>query len=276
MLEPKAKHDGTFVRERILGFGPPESGKTSAFLSMAKWYADTGTKGHFYVVNTDLSYEALLFDPDYEDLDNITVYHCDPSNMQEIIDAGDEIKKKGTFSDWMSVDLTADCWRAAQDEYANLSTKGKIANVGTLWRTTGNPDAYPITGWEWGMPNARYRYLMNNCVRSFPGHVYCVAGQKELLQTSGSGKTSENELVRTTFSHIGLKPDTKADEEVYRFHTILLFGGNRTRGFKLTTAKERFKGRRLMGKEMNNGMRKGEAMEDFVLDYLVGVAGWTM
>jgi len=263
------------ARERLLAYGPPESAKTSAFIKIAKWYQDTGTPGKFYVISSDLAYEALLLDPEYSGLDNLLVYNVDPSNMQEFIDAGVEIKKQGTLQDWFSVDLIGDAWKAASDEYANISTRGKISDVGTLWKASGSPAVYPITGWEWGMPNARYRYLLNNCVRSFKGHVYCVSGQKELLSTSGSGKTSESDLIKTTFSHIGMKPDTKADDEAYRFHTILYFSGSRARGFKLSTAKERFKYRRLVGKSTSSGNQwLAEGYEDFFMDYLVKVAGW--
>lgn len=274
MIQPPEKHDGSIIRERILGFGPPESAKSTAFLRMAKWYHDTDTPGHFYVISSDLGYDALMADPEFEDLPNIKVYDVDPSNMQEFIDAGKEIKAKGKISDWFSVDLMGDAWKAASDEYANVSTKGKIGDVGSLWKTSGSLSEYPITGWEWGMPNARYRFLLNNCVRSFRGHVYCVSGQKELMATSGSGKTKEPELVKNTFSHIGMKTDTKADDEAHRFHTIMHFTGNRARGFKIATAKERFKARRLMGKEMSNGQWVGEPYEDFFMDYMVKVAKW--
>lgn len=276
MIQPPEKANGEIVRERLLGYGPPESAKSTAFLRLAKWYQDTETPGTFYVISTDLGYEALMMDPEFEGLENVAVYDVDPSNMQEFIDAGKEIKKAGKLTDWFSVDLMGDAWKASQDEYANISTKGKIGDVGTLWKTSGNISDYPIVGWEWGMPNARYRFLLNNCVRSFKGHVFCVSGQKELLVTSSSGKTKESDLVKNSFSHVGMKPDTKADDEAYRFHTILHFSGNRARGFKLMTAKERFKYRRLMGKEMSNGQWQGEPYEDFFMDYLVKVAKWKL
>jgi hypothetical protein len=276
VILPPTKRDGSSVRERFLAYGPPGSAKTTGLLRIAKWYQDTETPGTFYVISTDLAYEAMLMDPEYESLENLVVYDVDPSNMQEFEDAGKEIKQKGRLTDWFSVDLVGDAWKASQDEYANISTKGKIGDVGSLWRSSGSITDYPISGWEWGMPNARYRYLLNNCVRSFRGHVYCVSGQKELLQTSGSGKTKENELVKQTFNHIGMKPDTKADEEAYRFHTIMHFSGGRYGKFKLATAKEKFKYRRLMGKEMSNGSWSGEEYEDLFMDYFVKVAQWKL
>jgi hypothetical protein len=276
MILPPTKRSGESVRERFLAYGPAGSAKTTGLLKIAKWYQDTDTPGHFYIINTDLAYEAMLMDPEYEGLENITVFDIDPSNMQEFIDAGKEIKKKGTLIDWFSVDLMGDAWKASQDEYANISTKGKIGDVGTLWRTSGSISDYPISGWEWGMPNARYRFLLNNCVRSFRGHVYCVSGQKELLQTSGSGKTRENEEVKKVFNHVGYKPDTKADEEAYRFHTIIHFSGGRFGKFKVLTAKERFKYRRLMGEEMSNGRWVGEDYDDLFMDYFVKVGLWKL
>lgn len=276
MILPPTKPDGMTFRERFLAYGPPESAKTTGFLRIARWYQETETPGTFYVISTDLSYEALTMDPDYSDLENLKVYDVDPSNMQEFVDAGKEIKKKGKLSDWFSVDLMGDAWKASQDEYANVISKGKLDSVGSLWRASGNTSDYPVTGWDWGMPNARYRYLLNNCVRSFKGHVYCISGQKALLETSASGKTSESELTKQTFSHVGMKVDTKADDESYRFHSIMHFSGNRARGFKLLTAKERPKYRRLMGEQMSNGQWKGEKYEDLFMDYFVKVAGWKL
>jgi len=268
--------NGKQVRERIGIYGPPKVGKTHLFFTIAKWHQDLGSDAKFYAISTDTSYEVLSMNPEFVELENI-IWE-DVVIMQDYIDAARKFNSLMRPQDWLSVDLMADAWAAAQDEYARVQTKkagGNLEDMGDLWATSGGGDGYPIEGWEWGMPNARYRVFANNLILRAPGHVFLVYGQKDLMKESGSGKTGESKDTKEMFGHIGLKP-TGQKEDPFRYHSILHISslGDKEQG--ISTAGERWGNRERLGKKMSNGQVRDEPMTDFFLDYLVKVAGWEM
>jgi len=169
-------------------------------------------------------------------------------------------------------------WAASQDEYARVQTSqagGNLEDMGDLWATAGSVEEYPIKGWEWGMPNARYRIFANNLLLRSPGHVFLVYGEQDLKQESKSGKSGETQETKEMFGHLGTKPKGQKDDPG-RWHTILHVSSGGEKSQKMATAKERFGYRDWLGKRMGNGSMMDQPIEDFFLDYLVKVAKWEM
>lgn len=281
MISPPQLPNGHLAKERIGVYGPPDSGKTHMFFTIAKWHHDMGSDAQFYGINTDTSWDVLYSNPEFASLPNISWKEV--LYFQEYMDAAKEYRKLLRPQDWLSVDLMPSAWSAVQDEYARQlvrvgGKKVKLEDMGDLWDEKGGGDDYPIKGWDWGMPNARYRALANNYLLAGPGHRFLVYGEKKLTKESESGKTKENEEISEMFKHIGYKPDGQKDDP-FRYHTFLRVQGKyeaKGRAHKVATAKERWGTRRRLGTELNNGMVRGERMEDFFMEYLVGVAGWTL
>lgn len=281
MIKPFTLPNGNPGKERIGVYGPPDSGKTHMLFTIAKWHQDLGSDAMFYGINTDTSWEVLHSNPEFANLTNLD--YVEVLNFQEYIEAAKRFRRLLTPRDWFSVDLMPSAWSAAQDEYARALTKGKsgkkLEDIGDLWDQAGDTDEYPIKGWDWGMPNARYRTLANNYILAGPGHRFLMFGEKKLVKESASGKTKEDEEITATFGPVGYKPDGQKDDP-FRYHTFLrvegFHGKDGKRAHTVATAKERWGYRRRLGRTLQNNSVRGEKMEDFFLDYLVGVAGWSM
>lgn len=280
MITPPNLPNGNPIKERLMLFGPPGVGKTHVFWTIARWHQELGSDAMFYGINTDNSYEALWTNPEFQGLENVAWEQV--GNYQEYIDAARKFTRQMRSQDWISLDLADHAWHGAQDEYARAKSKGNLDDMGDMW-LEGGPGDYPIGGWEWGMPNARLRALTNNQLIRAPGHLLVVAGQKELLTESSSGKTKEDPKIGMVFKHAGYKPVNIKPEDLYRYHTIIHVDASDVdfnTGRPVTeflTAKERWGNRKRLGRPMSNGRRwKGEVVEDFFMDYLVNIAGWEM
>src|SRR3990172_7347258 len=111
MLRPR-----TSRRERILVMGPYGSGKTSAWLSIAKWSQTTGSSSRFFVIDTENTLEAMLDQgSQYAALTNIeaaAVY-----DYETYLSALDRYAKTATPDDWCVTDVIGLLWDMTQEEY---------------------------------------------------------------------------------------------------------------------------------------------------------------
>ncbi len=274
MPTPPKAPNGNPIKERIGLYGGPKIGKTHQYLTIARWHQELGSDARFYAINTDTSFEVLMMNPEFNTLTNVE--WSDAWTFQEALDAGRKYAAQMRSKDWILSDLQSDIWKLVQDEAAQALTKQttKALDLGDLWATAG-PDEYPIGGWDWGIPNGRYRTWANNVLLRCPGHVMCIYAEKELLKESKSGKSDEDPIVKDMFKHIGAKPEGQKDDP-FRWHSILYLEGNGRKAQKIATAGERFGYREWLGTKMSNGFVRTVPLGDFFLDYLVGVAGWSM
>lgn len=277
MPTPPKLPNGNTIKERIGVFGLPKIGKTHLYFTIAKWHHDLGSDAKFYGINTDESWQVLYMNEEFCNLPNI-IWDDEISTFQQMLDATKRYHSVMRPQDWLCLDLLDDGWNYVQDEYAHMSAKeeGKdFDNLGDLW-VEGSTKEYPIKGWDWGTPNARYRILANNYILRGPGHRMVISGQTNVTEPSANMK--EDETIRKTreaFAHLGVKP-TGQKQDPFRWHTILHVTSRGPKQQSLTTAGERWGNRRWWGRTMSNGMAKPEKMDDFFLDYLVGTAGWSM
>lgn len=278
MPSPRSLPNGRIIKERIGLFGLPKTGKTHQFFTIAKWHQEMGSDARFYGINTDTSWDVVASNDEFINLTNIEWE--DAATLQEFIDAAKKYHKVMTDQDWLCTDLHDNAWDYAQDEYAQLKAKDKgidMDDLGDLWVESGNTTKYPIEGWDWGTPNARYRILANNYILRGPGHRMIISGQQDVIKPSGNMEEKDDmRKLRQMFEHLGVRPAGQKGD-AFRWHTVLHVSSRGEKMQSLATAGERFGNRRWMGKRMSNGKSvKPEPIEDFFLDYLVGVAGWSM
>lgn len=275
---PRRAANGSVLRERILLYGDTNIGKTHQYFNLALWHQNLGSPAHFYGVSTDGSWEWLMDNEEFEGLTNIS--WVEVNSFQEYLDAVKQAHAKAQRNvDWLCGDLHNQSWSWAQDEYAAAQAKGKnhdIEDIGDLWKLEG-PGEYPIGGWEWGMPNARYRILANNYIIRFPGHVFMISGEKTLQDESSKGDNEFQRKQRQTFKHVGSLPEGQKHDP-FMFRTVLNLQGMGPKQQGIITAKETSGRRRFMGKSIgrNATIMRPEKIEDFFMDYMVGVAGWEM
>lgn len=270
------------IKERIGIYGLAGIGKTHQYFNIAKWHNDLGSDARFYAVNTDTSFEVVYSNPEFCNLPNVEWRDC--VTFQDMYDAAKHFNSLLRPQDWLCMDLQDDAWALVQDEYARLKARESgidLDDLSELWIEGGELKKYPIEGWDWGTPNARYRTLTNNYVLRGPGHRFIIHRQSDILKPSANMKEDAiGAQNRKMFAPIGVKPGGQK-EDPSRWHTILYLA---SRGVSkegvhwqtIATAKERWGARRRMGHIGSDDMVRGEELKDFFLDYLVGVAGWSM
>lgn len=98
--------------ERILVYGGPKVGKTSAWISVAQLYQQTGTPGTFYVIDTDNALKRMLAKKDLQNVQVMEAYSWD-----EYRDASEKAVASATEEDWIVVDFVDRAWTAVRDWY---------------------------------------------------------------------------------------------------------------------------------------------------------------
>lgn len=277
MPTPPMLPNGKPAREMINIFGLPKIGKTHQFFNIARWHQELESDAMFYAINTDNRFGVVHAGDDFEHLTNMVYEDC-----QSIGDAYALAKSyHGVLrnQDWMCVDLQDDLWAYCQDEYAKLRSKAvgvDMDTVGELYAASGDTTKYPISGWEWQTPNARFRGLANTFLVRGKGHRFIISRQADIMEPSaGMKEDALTKMARQMFGHIGVKPAGQK-EDPFRWNSVLHITGAGERKQRIATAGEGWKRRRWMGEKLTSGQVRGEDLKDFFLDYLVGVAGWEM
>jgi hypothetical protein len=265
-------------------FGPPKIGKTHQLFNIALWHQNIGSDAMFYGLNSDTSWETLMFNEEFQGLTNITWRDC--NYFQDYVNAAREFHPLLREQDWMVLDLSDHAWQASQDEFARMKTReggSEIEDVGDLWTVDDAPrdkdgkQKYPIEGWDWGMPNARYRILANNYMMRGQGHRLIISGATGIVDPTANMKEDDTtKRAREMFKHLGAKPAGQKDDP-FRYHTVLYVDGNEAEhSQRIATAGERWGNRKWMGRRHRGGQITPEPMSDFFIDYLVNTAGWSM
>lgn len=281
---PPKLPNGNPIKERMMLFGGAKIGKTHQLFTIAKWHQELGSDAMFYGLNNDESWEVLWSNPEFCNLKNIVWEDC--NRMQDYYDHVRRFHAKLRDQDWLCLDLADGAWSASQDEYAQALVKskggGSLEDMGDLWAVSEKPKEgkYPIEGWEWGMPNARYRGIANNYMLRGPGHRMIISGQKKQQEPTAKMREKEDETTkkrREMFAHLGVEPTGQKDDP-FRYHTILHIESNGEKKQKMATAGERWGTRRWWGKKVGKDALtvRSEPFDDFFVDYLVKTAGWEM
>jgi hypothetical protein len=215
-------------RERILVYGPPGAGKTTAWLSIALHFPNS----MFYVIDTDDSVSRMLESPKYKDLHNIEYQVV--LTWDECKNATDEFMPKIKAGDWFVVDFSCSTWSMVTEYFIEEIFNKDIASYFLEARKSlkqGSKTLDALQGWvDWPVINKLYQHWVNNLMFRSPSHVFMTAKAAPLAE-------KENVAIKDMFSHVGLKPEGEK-RMPYRAQTVILMvsKGNR---YEATTIKER-------------------------------------
>lgn len=273
MPEPRKSKAGHPIRERILLFGDSDAGKTWWLLKIAEWHQRRGSDAHFYGLCTPGNSWDVFFLPsaEFEDLDNVTFFEV--TDAQDYFDIYDnKVKRQARPQDWLSVDVLGDLRASTIDEGVKRDNRGR--DLGSAWATTGGD--YPVSGWDgWGPVNARYAAFTQNRLLPFPGHVLCMAWERDLAEPSkSSGRGGDSAEVRDLFGPIGAKPMGEKND-YKRFRTIIHLGKNGRGEHVARTARD--KQRTRLGELVEIGkvtQFRGHKISNPYTDYLMKIGGW--
>lgn len=249
-------------RERILTYGGSGSGKSSAWLNVAKWLQQTGAPGKVRLLDTDFAWEA--YRPTDGSLDERVVVQ-DAWDWADFKPGMEKLTraKDVTNDDWLVVDLIDKAWSKAQqgffeyltdrpfDEFMGEAVKNNV-NVGGEW------------GSNWGVINKMYGGFMDYVMR-WRGHVLCCAPMTEVRVPDRMGKGGDTQEIRDLFGRVGFKPQGQKDLP-HMFHTVLFMQAAGT------AAKPEWRVQSI--KDRERPLLKGDRVDQFVMTYLMKVAGW--
>lgn len=245
-------------REFILLMGTASAGKSYAILKMI----EAMPEHHFYVIDSDLAYEAMT---DGRDFRNLTIYPVTelPEMKRAIID----IRKHVKPGDWIVPDMIDCWWDAAQryfvdsifdqdfGDYILQARKAMETSTksGGLWHEA-------FQGYQdWPAIKGLYFDLWNK-IKSTDANIIATARSEE-LNTTGKFKDAKEMVMLGNAT--GVKP---AGEKklAHQFHSIFYLE-RVPEGWRITTWRERFQNRVWM---------KREPLENFFTDYGEIIANW--
>lgn len=256
-------HTDSRRRERILVYGSWSSGKSSAWLAIGLWIAKTNSTSKMYVVDTDRAWEAM----DPGTLDGTMVVRNSPewtdikTNTQELVAAGGR-------DDWLIVDLADKPWTKAQSDYWETVSGKDFDEFLQEGSRTGNLDLAGDHGKHWGFINKKYD-TFSSALQRFPGHILVCTGASEVRQPNKSGKGGDSTELRQEYGRFGYRPTGQKDL-AHLFHTVLFMQEKKVgEEWVMSTVKERGP----IGQPKRPYL-KGQIVQDFVMSYLIPVAGW--
>lgn len=276
------------ARERILAMGAPGSGKTRMWLTIAKKAEQLKSPGTFYVQDTDMAVRRMIGEsdflllqsrtqfmryetsanpsqpgkwvPDGEVVENPRIVVYEPYEWPEYITAMQQSARAANNDDWLVVDLANPAWDAVQDEYIDHVFKKDAVDF-YLEARMANKKGGALDGEkDWQHINRMYREWSKHLLR-WRGHVFLCTGVKAVTT---EGNRADAKEVRITFGGIGVKPEGQK-HLWHSMHTIIYVVEFKPGEWLATVPKDRER-EKLTGKPLN----------DFVMDYLVPVAGWKL
>lgn len=259
-------HSPSTRRERILGFGPEGSGKSSAWTYIAEWIYRTKAHAKVWVIDTDLGWDAMR--PEDGHLDPI-VEAFPIHEWADYRPAIHKIRGQAGKDDWFVVDLADEPWEAAQKYYFEQAY-GQDIDEFFLQAKINDTSVGGDYGSNWTIIKKLYNGVMGG-IPSFRGHVYCATTADVVRKTEeGKKKAAWDDDAETveTYGRIGYKPNGNK-RLAHMFHTVLYFAKTPS-GYRVTTTKER-----TAPGQANRSYLAGQIVKpDFVTTYLMGVAGW--
>lgn len=248
------------AKERILSIGTWGSGKTTGWVSIARWYRNTNTPGMFYVLDTDnTSLRSLEQDDDWEK----NVVRVDINEWSDLTKQTTDWFNNATGDDWLIVDSIDKPWTMVQDHYVE-EMFGKEADIFFMDQRKANQAGHPLAsdyGSNWTVINKLYSKWMGQVIR-WPGHVYACSPSQPVSEPNAQGKGGDSREIRETFGRYGVRPAGQKNL-AFQVHTVLLMQSPAKDEWSITSVKDRSRELLLRAPVI-----------DFTMSYLLAVAGW--
>lgn len=254
-------------RERILLYGPPGAGKSTAWLTLAEWIHKTKSDAIVHVADTDRTWDDMApYDDHLEKIVDVTDCPAWEQIRQFIRDVPIDLAKA---DDWLVVDMISRCWDRAQEGYFEKVFGREMDEFFMQVQADRAKAIGGDFGSNWQAINKMYATLTTLIMSRWPGHVLCCTPAQRIWEANRDDKT----LVQyPEFGRLGFKPQGQKDLS-HQFRTIL-FMQQAPSGWVWSTAKERNPPGMEEGQAGYRGYVAGERMNDFVRDYLMKVGGW--
>jgi AAA domain-containing protein len=246
--------------ERILAMGPPGTGKTRAWLSIARLAKKTGSDARFYVIDSDGTVDRLI-DEEFPELGEMVVAEY-VETWPEYAAALEKFQSDLEVGDWLVVDMITPAWDAIQTDYLHntYGWKGTRAEYFADLRAKGK-DADGLINWS--VVNGEYKPWQQQVLVSLPMkrkiHSFVTAGSKVL-----SKKDLEDKQTKLNYGPAGVKPEGQK-QLGHLPHTVLYFTARKVGDWRIDTVKDR-------GREPHDQTE----MKDFALTYLLKTAKWVL
>jgi hypothetical protein len=246
--------------ERILAYGLYGSGKTHSWATIAKFYRLTETSGTFYVISCEHDTVARLRDgyppSDTDPGFDANVVFEDVHNWGELVALTDKYLPQVTADDWLVIEGVDKPWTYIQSLWHQ--TKGTIED-------SADPFALQEAGEvDWVRVNAVYRNWLVPILRS-SGNLFACAPQEAVRVPTGKPKEwADSKQVVEMFARFGYRPAGQKDLG-FQFHTVLLMNNPRHGSYTVTSVDDH-----------TRTLLEDAPIGDFVLNYLVPVAGWEL
>jgi hypothetical protein len=242
------------IRERILVYGQPGSGKSYAHLKIAEAYP----KSRFYIIDTDDSIPRML-NSEFSHLNNVEVHPA--QDWRGCCKALDDIKPEVTGKDWLVVDMLCSAWDFVQSYFVEEIFDKDIASYFLQVRKDlkqGASNLSALRGWtDWSVINKLYQMWINEIAYRLPCHIF--------FACKATRVTQEDEVdIRDMYSTFGIRPEGEK-RNTYRVHSVFLLTHDRD-GFYMSTVKDRGRTR------LENTTLTPE--HNFATKYLQLFAGW--
>ena len=284
MLQPSSRR-----RERILTFGVGGSGKSHAYVQIAKMLRGTGNT--LYLIETDPTLDAVLEHPDFEGVgareawrltgdtvepDETWANYLDESGPIVVYRATDwpgvrnamqDVWDRAQFDDWIVVDNITGPWEWVQtwywQEVVGQDTDEFLLQIRKAQLEQDQDDsskAIESKFNEWSFINPHFQKHFTDRILNPPCHLYLSAEQTYVVKHFDEKQKETWGL----YGMLGTKPKGQK-KSGHLTHTVLHLSKARTGEYKMTTVKDR--GGRT---EWNRA-----DWTDFTYDYLQETAGWT-
>lgn len=288
-------HPSFPARERILGMGVGGSGKTRAWLTIAKKAEMLKSPGTFYVLDTDDAVERMVSGVNFAILANRVQYMRyepaarpktpgqwviddsrgvveDPrlvvcvldswtgdSTWPQYVDFSKQYAKMVLNDDWIVVDLYNPAWGEVHDFYVDNIHKTDVLSfyIAARDKKGGALDGDK----DWSIINRMYREFVGPLAR-LRCHLFITTSVKAI---QSEGNRADAKDVRILFQSTGVKPEGQKMTH-HLTHTIIMFKEFAPGVYHMNVVKDRER------------PKTAEAIvhNDFVMDYLLPHAGWKL
>ena len=261
------------IRERILLYGGPGTGKSTAVASIVLHTPNV----HHYIIDNEIDNYERIFAEDETfaavvEAANYTIYPVDNTDWKEQLTAAQDAKDRAEAGDWLHFDMITDTWEAVQRWFTmsifdadlsdyflevrkDMQDHNEAAKNDRQLKERKNLS--PFEGFtDWSVINPEYKKLYA-VFMSTKAHVTIVA-EEDML------RKDEDDKIKATFGGINRKP--KGQKKLGHVpHTVIHLSKNQRDEWFANGVKDR--GRALM---------EDVQFEDFAKAYLLKVAKWKM
>lgn len=258
-------HKPTPARERIMCYGEYGSGKSYSWVKWAEWMLRTKSSGKVHLL--DMDFASARQAEAFVGFEQVVV----PYMVLEWPDIGAafaKINPVATAEDLLVIDHGDTPWQLVQDWYTEQAFGKDAADFFLDFKkagNTGNPlaDAF---GTNWQVINKLYnRDFANNFLR-FPGHILMSVKAEPVRRPDPRKQNapSDSPEILEMFGRAGMKPRGQ-NALPFQMLTVLHMTMVRQGEWRYSTIKD-----------LHREYSTGAPLKDFVVDYLVKVAGWKL